>query len=173
MPGVPDPERRVVRVRRHARRLFWSAVVLVAVAAAVGYFLGNLPAPFEDWMLVAAAGVLVLLFVLLPYWAWAAHTYTITTRRVIERSGLFAQRQLELTHVRGYTIGMRRGPLQRMWRTGTLTLDDGVEGRLILRDVPDVRLIHEALVDQVEVNQILAHRDAQSMPSAPPLLPNA
>jgi hypothetical protein len=50
-PGAEVRELRVARVRGHARRLFWSAVVLVAVSGAVGYFTGNLPAPFEDWML--------------------------------------------------------------------------------------------------------------------------
>ncbi|MFT4305769.1 MAG: PH domain-containing protein [Microbacterium sp.] len=167
-PGAPDPERRLVRVRRNARRLLWPALVLIAVAGAVGYYLGNLPDPFADWMLLTAAGVVVLLLVVLPYGAWAAHTYTITTRRVIESSGLLARRRQELSHVRGYAIAMRRGPIQRLWRIGTLTLDDGVGGRLVLRDVPDVRLVHEVLVDQVEVNQILAHRDAQASPPLPP-----
>lgn len=168
-PGAPDPERRIVRVRGHARRLFWSALLLIAVAGAVGYFSGNLPEPFHDWMLWTAAGVVVLLLVLLPYGVWLSHTYTITTRRVIERTGMFGRTQRELSHVRGYAITMRRGPLQRMWRTGTLRLDDGVEGRMVLRNIPQVQLVHETLVDQVEVNQILAHRDAQSQPVPPPL----
>jgi hypothetical protein len=37
-----------------------------------------------------------------------------------------------------------------------------------LSNVPSIALVHEALVDQVEVNQILAHRDAQSFPPMPP-----
>ncbi|WP_460774793.1 PH domain-containing protein [Microbacterium sp. GXF7504] len=167
-PGVPAPERRVARLRPHARRLFWCALVLVATAGATGYFAGNLPAPFEDWMLYTAAGAVVLLLVVLPFLAWWGHTYTITTRRVIERSGWFGRVQHELGHVRGYTITLRRGILQRMWGVGTLTLDDGVDGRLVLRNVPQVRLVHETLVDQVEVSQILAHRDAQQLPPAPP-----
>src|SRR6185312_5510297 len=83
-PGAPTPELRVARFRTHARRLFWSALVLVAVAGAVGYFYGNLPAPFENWMLLTAAAVVVFLLVLLPFLAWWSHVYTITTRRVIE-----------------------------------------------------------------------------------------
>jgi uncharacterized membrane protein YdbT with pleckstrin-like domain len=172
-PGAPDPERRVARLRPHARRLFWSALVLIAVAAASGYFYGNLPAPFENWMLLTGAALVVLLLVLIPFLAWWSHTYTITTRRVIERSGFFGRLQRELSHVRGYTITMRRGLLQRMWRAGTLTLDDGVDGRLVLRNVPQVQLVHEVLVDQVEVSQILAHREAQPLPMTPPPLPSS
>ena len=173
-PGTTAPELRLARVRGHARRLAWSALVLIAVAAAVGFFYGNLPAPVENWMLLAAAGVLVFLLVLLPFLVWWSRSYTITTRRVLSRQGLFAVRRRELTHVRGYTIEVRRGILQRMWRTGTLTLSDGVDVPMRLVDVPDAVLLHEVLVDQVEVNQILAHRDAQpTLPPHPPLPPQA
>jgi membrane protein YdbS with pleckstrin-like domain len=169
-PGAPTPELLVARFRPHARRLFWSALVLIAVAGVVGYFAGNLPAPFEDWMLYAAAAAVVLLLVVLPYLAWLSHTVTITTRRVIERSGALGSRRRELTHLRGYTVQVRRGPLQRMWGAGTLVLADGVDAPLRLRNVPDVALVHEVLVDQVEVNQILAHRDAQPPSLSTPIV---
>lgn len=178
-PGAPTPELRVARFRAHARRLSWSALVLIAVAGAFGYFFGNLPAPFEDWMLITAAAVIVLLLVLLPFLSWWAHVYTITTQRVIERSGIFSAKRRELSHVRGYTIQVRRGILQRMWGAGTLVLWNGVDDTMRLVNVPRVHLVHEVLIDQVEVNQILAHRDAQSFPTsaalpvppAPPLPP--
>jgi membrane protein YdbS with pleckstrin-like domain len=166
-PGAPTPELVVARVRHHARRLFWSALVLIAVAGALGYFAGNLPAPFADWMLFAAAASIVLLLVVLPFLSWLARTVTITTRRVIQRSGALGSRRRELTHLRGYTVQVRRGPLQRLWGAGTLVLADGVEAPMRLRNIPDAALVHEVLVDQVEVNQILAHRDAQ-----PPSLSN-
>ncbi|KAA9111253.1 PH domain-containing protein [Microbacterium rhizomatis] len=170
-PGAATPELRIARFRTHARRLLWSAIVLIAVAGAVGYFLGNLPAPFEDWMLLTAAAVVVVLAVVLPFLLWWGHTFTVTTRRVMERSGLFGQRSRELSHVRGYTIGVRRGILQRMWGAGTLTLSNGVDAPMVLANIPSAELVHEALVDQVEVNQILAHRDAQALPGIPPMPP--
>lgn len=168
VPAVPAPELRIARLRGHARRLTWSALVLIAVAGSLGYFAGNLPAPWEDWMLLATAAVVVLLLVVLPFAAWWSHTYTITTRRVIERSGVFGTHRRELSHVRGYTIQERRGLVQRMWGVGTLVLANGVDEPMRLRNVPRVGLVHETLVDQVEVNQILAHRDAQPLPPTPP-----
>ena len=169
-PGAPTPELRVARFRGHARRLTWSAIVLIGVAGATGFFYGNLPAPFENWMLLAGAGGVVLLLVILPFLRWWAHVYTITTRRVLERTGVLSVRHRELDHVRGYTIQVRRGLLQRMWGAGTLTLSNGVDPALRLVNIPSVELVHEALVDQVEVNQILAHRDAQPpLPPQPPL----
>lgn len=172
-PGAATPELRIARVRHHARRLMWSAIVLIGVAGAVGYFTNNLPEPFEDWMLWAAAALVVLLLVVLPYLRWASHTYTVTTRRVIEQSGFFGRRRTELAHARGYTIAERRGPLQRMWGAGTLTLSNGIDASLRMTNIPAVRLMHEALADQVEVSQILAHRDSHSIPVVgdPPPLP--
>ncbi|MGV9195222.1 PH domain-containing protein [Microbacterium sp. MC2] len=163
-PGAATPELRIARLRAHARRLLWSALVLIAVAGAVGYFTGNLPAPWEDWMLWCAAGVLVLLLAVLPYLRWLAHTYTITTRRVVEQRGLIGRRRSEILHARGYTINERRGPLQRLLGSGTLILSNGVDEPLRMVNIPAVRLVHEVLADQVEVSQILAHRDSHSIP---------
>lgn len=171
-PGAPTPELLVARFRGHARRLAWSAIVLIVVAGVSGYLYGNLPAPFENWMLLAAAAAVVLVLVVLPYLVWAGHVYTITTRRVMERRGVFAARRRELAHVRGYTLTVRRGILQRMWGAGNITLRNGIDEPLRLTNIPSVELVHEALVDQVEVNQILAHRDAQPLPpGAAPSVP--
>ncbi len=170
-PGAPTPELRVARFRGHARRLLWPALVVVAVAAASGYLYDNLPEPLRNWMLLTAAALVILLLAVLPFAAWWARTYTITTRRVIERWGIFGRHQRELTHVRGYTIEVRRGPVQRLWGAGTISLANGVDPPMRLRNIPSVALVHEALADQVEVSQILAHRDAQPLPPPPPPLP--
>lgn len=166
-PGVPTPELRVAEFRSHARRLFWSALVVIAVAGAVGFFYGNLPAPFENWMLLTAAAVVLFFLVLLPFLAWWSRRWTITTKRVIERSGVFVPRRRELTHVRGYAIQLTRGPLQRVWRAGTLVLSNGVDEPMRLANIPSADLVNECLVDQVEVNQILAHRELP-LPQMPP-----
>lgn len=173
VPGAPTPELRIARFRRHARRMIWPALILIAAAGAVGYFYDNLPAPFEDWMLLTAAAFVVVFLVLLPFLSWWSHVYTITTRRVLERWGVFGVRRRELSHVRGYTVQEHRGLIQRMWGAGTLTLSNGVDEPLRMTNVPSVALVHEALVDQVEVNQILAHRDAQAIPPMPPAPPAA
>lgn len=160
-PGAPAEELIVARFRGHARRLFWSALVLVAVFGATAYLYGNLPAPYENWMLLTAAALLVVLLVVVPYLRWLSRTYTITTRRVIVRDGLGARSRQEFSHTRGYSIAVRRGLLQRLWGSGTVILSNGVDAPLRLVNVPSVNLVHEALADQVEVNQILAHREVE------------
>jgi len=165
-PGAPAEELLIARFRGHARALVWSALLLIAVAGATGFFYDNLPAGFENWMLLAVAAALILFGVVIPFMVWASRTYAVTTRRVVVREGLGARRSREMSHVRGYSIGVRRGIVQRMWGAGTITLSNGVDTPLRLANVPNVTLVHEALADQIEVNQILAHRDAQSVPDS-------
>lgn len=161
-PGAPAPELIIASLRGHAGRLVWSALLLIAVVGACAYLYGNLPAPFQDWMLLTAGAVLVLAGVILPYLVWLSRTYTITTRRVISRHGLLSRSRTELLHARGYTVATRRSILQRMRGTGTLTLSDGVEEQIELKDIPHAVLVGEVLADQVEMNQIQAHRDSLS-----------
>jgi len=163
-PGAPAEERLIARFRAHARGLLWSALLLVAVCGATAYFYDNLPEGLANWMLLAAAGVLIIVGVLIPYIVWLSRTYTVTTRRVIVRHGLGARQRREISHVRGYTIGVHRGIVQRMAGAGTITLSNGMDAPVRLVNVPNVTLVHEALADQIEVNQILAHRDGQGIP---------
>lgn len=165
-PGAPAEERLIARFHPHARHLFWSALVLIVVAGATGYFTQNLPKPvsgwMRDWMLWGAAGIIVLLLVVVPYCVWLSRRFTISTRRVIVRDGIGSRRSTEMSHARGYTISVRRGMLQRAVGAGTILLSNGVDPPLRLRNVPNVALVQETLADQVEVGQILAHRGAQS-----------
>jgi len=161
-PGAPSEEHLIARFRGHARRLLWSAIVLIATFGATAYFYDNLPAPFENWMLLAAAAVVVVLLVVVPFGVWYSRSTTVTTRRVIAQHGVGARQRREMSHARGYTIAVRRGPLQRLWGAGSITLSNGVDAPLRLANVPNVTLVHETLADQIEVGQILAHRDAQA-----------
>lgn len=160
-PGAQTEELLIARFRGHARRLFWSALVLIAAFGATAFFYGNLPAGLENWMLLTAAGLLVLFLVVVPYTVWFSRSTTVTTRRVIAHHGIGARQRREMSHARGYTIAVRRGPLQRLWGAGNITLSNGVDAPLRLPNVPNVTLVHETLADQIEVGQILAHRDAQ------------
>ena len=168
-PGAPVDELLIARFRSQGRRLFWSAVLLIAVCGATAFFYDNLPAGFENWMLLAAAGVLILLGAVIPYLVWLSRTYTVTTRRVIVRHGMGARQRREMSHVRGYSISVRRGIPQRLWGAGTITLSNGMDAPLRLVNIPHATLVHETLADQIEVNQILAHRDAQSAGDGDPV----
>lgn len=159
-------ELRIATFRRGAAWLLLPAIILIATAGVTAYFLTNLPAPFEDWMLLAAAAALVLCAVVLPWWIWASRSYVVTTRRVIETRGLVIRRRREMLHQSGYMIEVSRGPLQRVFGRGTLALGAG-DNSIEMRDVHSPKLVRETLSDQIEVCQILAHRQAQQQAASP------
>lgn len=158
--SVPEaPERLVVRFRPSGRNLIWSALLTIATCAGVGWFWGHLPDGVEHWMLIAAAGFIVVLLGFAPLVRWSSRSYRITTRRVIARSGLLTHNTHEIAHSTGYTIRLRRGPIQRLFGEGTITLSSGTE-TLVLRNVPNVLLVHEVLADELERRQLAARRAA-------------
>ncbi|WP_221585433.1 PH domain-containing protein [Microbacterium sp. G2-8] len=162
----PQQELRIATFRGSAAGLTWSALVLIAVSGATGYFLTNLPDPFEDWMLLLAAVVVVGGLVVVPWWRWASRQYVLTTRRVIVTRGLVIRHRRELLHTAGYGTELSRGPLQRLAGTGTLRLSSG-ETMIELKNIRTPKLVGEALADQVEIGQILAHRAAQQQAADP------
>ena len=139
------PRRADARAARRAVPRACPPAVLVGARrsspsrARSGYFYGNLPAPFENWMLLTAAAVVVLL-------PRAAALPVVVVARLHDHHapgassgrGIFGVRRRELSHVRGYTIQERRGILQRMWGAGTLTLSNGVDQPLRLANIPSV-----------------------------------
>jgi membrane protein YdbS with pleckstrin-like domain len=91
----------------------------------------------------------VLLWVL-PLLNWLAHRYVITTRRLVVRRGLVVRVRQELLHGRGYDVSLRRGPLQTLFRSGDVRINTGLEAPVVLKDVPNARLVVAALQDLME-----------------------
>lgn len=159
-------ELRIATFRRGAELLVFPAIVLIAVAGATAYLYTNLPDPYEDWMLFLAAAGVVLLAVVIPWWVWASRTYILTTRRIIVSRGMLIRRRSELLHATGYRVEVVRGPIQRLFGRGTLILSSG-GAELALKGVHSPRLVRETLSDQIEICQILAHRQAQQAAADP------
>lgn len=143
----------VARLRSHARALFWPTVLLVAVAGGLGYLSGIL---LEQWQVVAAVGIAVALVVvgwLLPLLSWLARNYTITTRRIVLRKGVFVRLRQELLHSRGYDVTVRKDALQSVFGSGDVQVNTGLDRPVVLRDVPSADLVQAALHDLMESNQ--------------------
>jgi uncharacterized membrane protein YdbT with pleckstrin-like domain len=148
--AAPQAERVIARLRPHARAMFWPSLALIAGCGGVGYFGSSLT---DTWapLLVWAGGALVIVVVfLLPLAHWLSIRYTITTRRIILRSGFFVRTRHEILHSRGYDITVTSTWLQSAFRTGTLRLKRGADGTIVVRDVPHVEIVQAALHDLLE-----------------------
>jgi len=164
----PPPETVVARLRPHSRALFFPTVALLADIGAVSYFAGSLPEEWMNLLLLAAGAVVALLLFVVPVLRWLSQNDTITTRRVVIRSGILVRSRQELLHSRGYDVTVRQAGLQLLFRSGDVLINTGNEHPVVLRDVPDADLVQSALHDLMEAsfNPIAARRqhDQRSYP---------
>lgn len=157
---LSEPEVIVLRVRPHARRLLLPVLVVVAVAAASGFWVGALP---DAWMNVLAgmgAVALIVLVGLLPLLSWLTHRTTVTSRRVIVRSGLFVRHRSEVQLGRVREVRTRRGLQQRLWGASDIELMFGAES-VVVKDVPGAAVVAEALQDLMERNYASVSRETR------------
>lgn len=155
--GVPTaPERVVARVRRHGRVLILPAALLIAAAGGSMYAVVALPEAWQRIAVGAGAAVIVLLGTVLPFLAWLTRRWTLTTRRIILRAGVFARTRQELQLGRAHDVSVRRTPGQRMFGSGDVRIGTAHERPLVLRDVPKPLAVQAALDELIH----RTHRDA-------------
>ena len=144
------PEVVIARLRPHARAMFWPSLGLIAIVTATAYFAGSFDSVMTNVLIVVAAVMLSLFVWLVPFLAWLGRHYTITTRRVILRSGFFVRVRQELLHSRGYDVSVRKSALQSMFGSGDVEINTELDRPVLLRDVPDANLVQAALHDLME-----------------------
>lgn len=140
----------IARLRPHGRALFWPTVLLLAVAGMLGFFAGVIPDGLITVAVLAVAGVVVLVGWLVPLLRWLARNYTITSRRVIVRSGILVRSRQEMLHSRVQHVTLRRSGMQSLFRSGDIELEGDSENPVVLRDVPSAGLVQDTLHDLAE-----------------------
>lgn len=132
--------------------LILPALLLIATAGGAAYALGVLPEAWQRFAVVGAALAIVLFGSFLPFLAWLTRRTTITTRRVILRSGVFVRLRQELLHSRGYDVTVRRSWAQSAFGSGDVRINTGHDQPVVLRDVPRPDLLQAALHELMEVS---------------------
>lgn len=166
-------ESSVLGLRRHGRRLFLPVLLLVVLAAASGYFVGALPQSWMNWAAGLGAVAIALLLGIGPVLSWLTHRVTITTRRVIIRRGFFVHRRSEVPLSRVREVRSKRGPVQRLFGSGDIELLVGVDAPVLLRDVPNVILVVDALQELIEQDFRHSTSAGGAMPGDTTVLPGA
>lgn len=134
-------EELVIHVRTHAKALIWPVLGLLVFTAALGIGLAALPEnwePIGTWVVVGLYAVLVLWVVIWPFLKWFNATYTVTTRRIITRRGVFTKHGHDLPLRRVNNVNSERSVTDRMLGCGTLVLETAAGQPLVLPDVPRV-----------------------------------
>jgi uncharacterized membrane protein YdbT with pleckstrin-like domain len=149
LPG----EQVIVITRQQPRMLFGPVlafILLPAVAAfACAWIVKGgpsklLPVITNDWTqwLVAACLALVA-FVLLGYSLprfirWRGIRYILTSGRIVARFGMLRRGDWQVPLAAVRSVGIKQSLLQRILRSGNISLDTGHPGEAVLADVPEV-----------------------------------
>ena len=143
--------------------MFWPSLVLIGGVGAIAYVYGRFDEEWQNLAVLGGGAALIVLLWMLPLLFWLAKRYTITTRRIVLRHGLFVRTRQELLHSRGYDVSVRKNALQSLFRSGDVIINTGLENPVVMKDAPSADLVQGALHDLMEksLNPIAARRQAE------------
>ena len=149
-----EGEHVVVSTRTHWKALVLPALVLVLTCGVAGFLLAVVPdgsaRPILMGLILVLAAAVVVWFCLRPFLQWLTASYTITNRRLINRSGIVTRRGRDIPLHRINDVSYERDLLDRLLGCGTLVISDASEhGRSVLPDVPNAERLQLVLTDLV------------------------
>lgn len=155
----------VVRhMHTHPKILLWRIlleILLLAVGIAASVMA---PGDWGAWVHLAIWVVILVIsfpLFLIPWMLWATKTYTVTSKRIITRSGIFHKVGHDLPLSRISDIQQDSSITDRIFGAGTLSLQTSSDDPLLLEDVPKVEMV------QVEISNLLFN-DVQGAIDADP-----
>ncbi len=161
LPG----EQVIVVTRPQPRTLIVPALLFVVVPALAAYASawivkggpGKLvPLVTNDWtawlvaVCVALAAWVLLGYCLPRVLRWHATRYTLTSQRLVARYGMLRRRdqQVSLAAVRNVLI--EQSLLQRVLRSGNISLDTGYPSSTVVPDVPEAATFRNFVLDAID-----------------------
>ncbi|WP_307610657.1 PH domain-containing protein [Pseudarthrobacter sp. W1I19] len=161
LPG----EQVIVTTRPQPRQLAGAAVAFILAPAVAAYCsawlirggatraVPALSGRWTPWLVggcVLAAAAVWLGFCLPRLLRWQNTRYTLTSRRLVARSGMWKRRdqQVNLVSVRNLTV--HESVLQRLFRSGNISLETGYQSVVTFPDVPEVARFRDFILDAIE-----------------------
>jgi uncharacterized membrane protein YdbT with pleckstrin-like domain len=153
-----EGEHVIVSTRTHWKALVLPVLVLLVTCAVAGFLIAILPSGDSHqalvWIVLAVALLVVLYACVRPFLVWLTASYTVTNRRLINRSGVLTRRGRDIPLHRINDVKYERGVLDRILGCGTLVISDASEeGRSVLPDVPHVEQL------QLQITRLLFGAD--------------
>jgi len=151
MNYLGEDEEIAYQLRPHWRTLIVPALLLLAIAAAVGFTLSSLTGTslgrtILRWMVFGVCLVVLLWWVIRPFVNWLATSYVLTDRRIIVRAGVFRRTGRDMPLARVNDVSFEATLMDRLFRSGTIMVESGSEqGQLIIHDVPMVERVQREI----------------------------
>ena len=146
-----EGEHIIASTRTHWKALVLPATALIVTCAVTGFLVAVLPSGRTHdplmWLVVVLALLVIAYACLRPFLRWYTSSYTVTNRRLINRSGVFTRRGRDIPLHRITDVSYERGVVDRLLGCGTLVVSDAAEGRSVLHDVPGVEKLQLTITD--------------------------
>ena len=140
----------------HVKELFLAiilGILLIIAVIAAFVFLPESVDPWGPWVVVGLAVILAIWKVFIPWLKWITDTYTITSRRIITRTGIIAKNGHDIPLARISNVAYEHDLIDRIFGCGTLILETSADNPLHLHDIPKVEQVH------VELTELLFNND--------------
>jgi uncharacterized membrane protein YdbT with pleckstrin-like domain len=151
---LTEGEEVVLSVRTHVKALFWPILVLVITCAAAGFLIAVAPdgdsGKYLTYVIIAAAVLVLIVWVLAPFIRWLTSTYTVTNRRLIFQTGILTRSGRVIPLHRVNDVSFEKHLSDRIFGCGTLVIHDASEqSGLKLPDIPRIEIVHRTITDLV------------------------
>jgi uncharacterized membrane protein YdbT with pleckstrin-like domain len=142
----------IIATRTHWKALVLPVVWLLLVCGLTGFVLAILPSGDTHdplmWTVIVIAVLLIGWLTLKPFILWISAEYTVTNRRIINRSGVLTRVGRDIPLYRINDVSYERDVLDRILGCGTLVISvANEEGNSTLYDVPNVEQIQLKITD--------------------------
>ncbi|MEV6714094.1 PH domain-containing protein [Lentzea sp. NPDC051208] len=132
--------------------VFWLLVV-VALGICLGGLFGDQSWATVVWIVLAAVGaVLVLWLTVTPFARWRTTHFIITSDRVMYREGVVKRTGLDIPLARVNSVRFEHSFIDRLLGCGTLIIESASDEPLEFDDIPSVEKVHTMLYREVNDN---------------------
>jgi uncharacterized membrane protein YdbT with pleckstrin-like domain len=150
-----DDESVVLDLHPHWTQLVLPVISLFAVAALALFAMGVLPdwqaRTTVQWVILAAAVVLLFFLSFMPWLRWITTNYVVTTERVVLRTGILSRTGRDIPLQRINDVTFHHTVVERLVGSGTLTIESaGERGQVVLAKVPRVEAVQSTLYQLAE-----------------------
>lgn len=124
-------------------------------------------APFVDWVLFGVYLFLLIRYTAKGYVDWLTTRYTFTNQRVITRSGLIVINGETLPLDKVHSIQFKKTLLERVFGSGSLTIESAAENEAIIRHVTRAEEVHADLYAEIAQRNEVDRREPERRQTGP------
>lgn len=136
------------------KAILWNIVAAIVIILATILAIIFVPDSWPGWstlaIIIVAFALLTWVFII-PWIKWYTTTFTVTSRRIITRTGIFTKRGHDIPLYRISNVSYERDLIDRFFKCGTIVLETSADNPLYLHDIPNAEAVH------VELTELLFH----------------